>query len=239
MSKLYKNKFINKKYRVLPKLDVETKGFPTVLNSKGEEIPDKSFDDYYIPCTRGKSEIYYYGLDTTFGGNGKDEILCVLINSYSIGTDVESKLKDYIISYTDNNQIGVNAPKDKETLIYFYAKNIDLFAKLLKANTKGAKTIPPNSIKNLPHEKEVNKKNQYRGMPKDWWKEFSAYGNNITKKNHLSAKSTWSYVYSEFSKIVKRDIVTEANKENYKTSHYIHKIGLWEEFSQYMKKEGA
>jgi len=239
MSKLYKNKFINKRYRVIPKLDIETSSLPTVLNSKGEEVFDKSFDDYYIPCTRGNAEIYYYGKDTTFGGNGRDDILCAVINSYSIGDDVNEKLKDYVISSTNNFTNGVNAPPNKEVTVYFYAKDIDLFAKLLKAGTRGAKSIPPSSKKNLPHEREIDKTVNYKDMPKDWWKEFSAYGNNISKKNHISAKSTWSYIFNEFSNIVKRDIVAEAKSENYKTTHYIHKAGLWEEFSKYMIKEGA
>lgn len=233
MSNLYKNKFVKKIYRVLPKLDINTNNLPMLMNSKGEEIFDKSFDDYYIACTRGNAEIYFYEKGTT----PEKDVFKAIIYSYSVGGDVIDKLDKYILDSVSNRLDGKENPFSKEVEVSFYAKDISKFADLLKAKTRGAKSIYPNSTKNLPH--EIVKKNIYRGMPKGWWDEFLVLGRNIGTKNNIVAKSTWGFIYEDFSRIAKRDVVSEAEAENYKVSHYIHKIGLWEEFEKYMRKEGA
>ena len=223
MSSLYDNKFVKKIYRVIPHLDIHG-NLPTIMDSKGDTIFDKSFDDYYIPCGRGNAEIYFYEKGKT------NDTLCVTISSISVGNSVLKALKGYVIKSVDN---------DEEIDIYFFDKDLPLFAKELKAKVNGAKSIPPNSPKNLPHEKEaIPTFNDYKLMPKDWWTEYSVLAQSIAKKRKLVVNKVWSTIYDEFSKIVGINIVEESLKENYKPTHYIHKSGLWTQFEKYMR-DGA
>jgi len=228
---IFDNKYVKKIYRVLPQL-TEEGDLPRDLNGDVEE----SFDDYYIPCNRANAEIY-----TTSEVEDGKEIFVAYVPSRTIRGQLVKELKEFIIKETNNDKDAVSnvAPKgcDYESEFYFYDCDMKHFAKALNARTKGAK-MHPTDKSNLPiYAKEIIPQNKYSKMPKGWFNEFKKnYAIPIQKKEGLKATLLWDSIYSNFGKDAKKNVVKLSEKENYKTCHYIHKIGLWEEFETYLKR---
>ena len=225
---IYKNKHVQNIYRVIPHLTIAN-DFPR--DDKGEI--EKSFDDYYIPCSRVKAEIYTTGAKE----NGK-EVFVAYTPSRTVRNDLVKNLSKYIIkeSNNDTDKTCKVSPKSGtyESDLYFYDCDIKHFAKILKARTKGAKIKPTDKL-NLPH--DTHKYKAYDNMPKDWFKEFkSLYSVPIQRKEKIKVSLVWSVLYKDFGKSIGVNILEDSMKENYKCSHYIHKIGEWEAFVEYLKE---
>ena len=98
--------------------------------------------------------------------------------------------------------------------------------------------IKPTDKKNLPSYKESQVKlTPYDNMPKDWFPNFKKqYSIPLMKKDSIKASDVWENIYRGYGKRLKKNIVNTAKKQNYKTPHYIHKVGLWEDFENYLKE---
>ena len=226
---IYENKNVKKIYRVLPHLTDED-DFPR--DSKGEI--DSSFDDYYIPCNRVNSEIY-----TTDTIENKKEIFVAYVPSKTVRNDIAKKLSEYIIKEVNNDGDAICGVRPKgssyETEFYFYDCDLEKFAKLLRAKTNGAKSIKPTSDKNVPS--LVIKYEKYDKMPVGWFDEFKKqYSVPIQKSEGIKATLVWDVLYKDFGKTVKVNLVKKAKEDNYRTSHYIHKNGMWKKFEKYLTK---
>jgi len=125
---IYDNKYVKNIYNVEPVLSNGT-NFP-VKDGKINE----SFDDFIIPCNRSKCGFIY----TSHGFQDSNEILVGYITSTTVSKDILSKFSSCIIKYFDNEEKGRN----NETEFYFLDKDLDKFAKIVKAQTSGAKTSP-------------------------------------------------------------------------------------------------
>ena len=119
-------------YRVLGCLDLSTNDFPRDENGN----IDSSYDDLYIPCSRGKSVIKH-----TYEDN---KLVVCFYNKCSTARNVYKELKDKYkkldIEFEDSGEDG---------LIYFNADDIKKIATIVKPKTSGA-SIKWNSSKNLP-----------------------------------------------------------------------------------------
>jgi hypothetical protein len=141
---LYDNKYVCKKYRVLPKLDINGE-LPLINNKENNIVINPSYDDYYIPLQRVKGSEIYHSREVDANG----EILVALICSNSIGKKIHDKLIKKVIKAYDNISDSGKQPNEQEYEIYFYDKDIDFFAKEMKAMVSGAKSIHPLDTKNL------------------------------------------------------------------------------------------
>ena len=166
----YLEKFIGT-YRVMAEYDLQTNDFPR----DEEGNIDKSFEDLYIPCSRGKSVIKH-----TYD----DEVLVICFYDKSstaknVFNELKCKYKNIYLEYDD---CGTDA------LIYFKSEDIDKIATIVKPKTSGS-SIKWSSTKNLP-------KVEYTIPPKDL-NQFKKITEKLdrTQKMHFSKT-----VNSEFLK---------------------------------------
>lgn len=208
----YLEKYIGK-YRVVARYDLDTNDFP---RDEFGNI-DESFEDLYIPCSKGKSEIRH-----TY----QKDILCWYTPKPNVGKNVVKALE------SKKNKINFSYEETPEDfIIYFNEKNLDDIAKIVNPKTTGAK-IKPFSNKNLPKvlydmpEKDsvkldkllpdlpgIEKAQLMRQLTKDFDKEIQ------NKKGK------------------KYDIDLERKKSKLKPKQFIHSIGMWNDFLKFVEKE--
>ena len=110
---------------------------------------------------------------------------------------------------------------DKEMLIYFPDSCMIKFADILKPTTNGAKNSPF-SVKNLPKQKYT--------IPE---KDKSEYDNIVSR---LDNKLIMRKYNDEFLEKVNNNYKAEMKKTGIKSGkEYIHSIGKWDEYLDYLK----
>ena len=208
------------KYRVLPKLDLETNDIPR--NMYGEIA--EGYDDLYISCQYG-NEIYVYGCDSS-----RRMWLEAYIPSIGRGRNIIREIKRLGIEYS--NLIET----DEEVIFRFKAKDIEQVAILLKAKTSGA-GISPFSTRNLPKNKSVS-------IPTEKIEVYREITSVVDKKDLLIIHR----VTTDFlNKILEKSIKKTDKEFNYKTDikklmmsrqikEYIYYKGMWDEYLSYLKK---
>lgn len=203
----YLEKFIGT-YRVMAEYDLQTNDFPR----DEEGNIDKSFEDLYIPCSRGKSVIKH-----TYD----DEVLVICFYDKSstaknVFNELKCKYKNIYLEYDD---CGTDA------LIYFKSEDIDKIATIVKPKTSGS-SIKWSSTKNLP-------KVEYTIPPKDL-NQFKKITEKLdrTQKMHFSKT-----VNSEFLKQISTgfDAKEEQKKSRLGAKEYIHSINKWDEYIEFIK----
>lgn len=207
----YLEKYVGK-YRVMAEYDVLTEDFPRDENGK----IDESFEDLYIPCSKGKSKIMHTYRDGVLVWYTEK-----LITARNVKKELESKRNKIWFEYEET---------EAEALIYFNAKDIDEFAKLVNPKTNGA-SIKPFSDKNLPKpayvipDKDIKKLDN---LTKDLDKE---------KKMLVMRKLVSNFDDEIIKKKGKKFNLTEDRKSSrLKPKVYIHSIGMWDDFIKYVKK---
>ena len=204
---LYK-KFFGK-YRILAPIDSQTNDFPR--NGKG----DVDTEDFYIPCRTG-AEISHYGRD----------ILDVLIPSITRGRKLIKLCRE------NNIELYSIHEGDTEVSFRFHAKDIHFIADYLQARTQG-KNIRPFSLKNLPESDYVipnEKMDEYKKIISDVPKGDILILSQITK-DFMEKKLQKKYKRIDMPADMKRKKMSRQTKE------YIHCMGEWDNFLDYMKKE--
>lgn len=203
----YLEKFIGT-YRVMAEYDLQTNDFPR----DEEGNIDKSFEDLYIPCSRGKSVIKH-----TYD----DEVLVICFYDKSstaknVFNELKCKYKNIYLEYDD---CGTDA------LIYFKSEDIDKIATIVKPKTSGS-SIKWSSTKNLP-------KVEYTIPPKDL-NQFKKITEKLdrTQKMHFSKT-----VNSEFLKQISTgfDAKEEQKKSRLGAKEYIHSINKWDDYIEFIK----
>lgn len=203
----YLEKFIGT-YRVMAEYDLQTNDFPR----DEEGNIDKSFEDLYIPCSRGKSVIKH-----TYD----DEVLVICFYDKSstaknVFNELKCKYKNIYLEYDD---CGTDA------LIYFKSEDIDKIATIVKPKTSGS-SIKWSSTKNLP-------KVEYTIPSKDL-NQFKKITEKLdrTQKMHFSKT-----VNSEFLKQISIgfDAKEEQKKSRLGAKEYIHSINKWGDYIEFIK----
>lgn len=209
----YLEKYVGK-YRVLPELDLDTNDVPR--DEKGSIDP--TYDDLYIPCRKGYIK-----------NSAEDYYLCWFGDTLSLGRRVK---KDFEIAKIP---IYKYEETDIDVLIWFDIKYINKVASIVKPKTNG-KNIKPFSKRNFKKEKE---KASYTIPLKDYERYSSIMKDMSTVEKMQFARSC----NNNFSDIVVKKMGNNYNINeelydsglDYKT--FIHSIGLWEDYIEYVNNE--
>lgn len=215
------------KYRLKTAIDKITNDFPRDENGMLEQ------NDIYIDCMGG-SQITHYGRSTLMAyipslGRGHN-ILIAIAKELNVPED-----RNYEVLYSNLEKEGTIKDihdTDGEVEFKFDAKNIDFIAKYLKPKTSGA-GISPFSTKNLPKAKyEISEDNlrEYKvitdTVPKDKLLTLSQITNDFLFK-YLQKKKQYRAI----------NIKQDMRKKMLKSKEYIHCIGEWGNYLEYLKKE--
>lgn len=213
------------KYRVKAPCDESTLDFPR--NENGGV--DDEFDDQYIPCKRGEIRHTYRNT------RGKD-ILCWFCESNTTANNV---YKDIVEKYPDMWIEVDEGFEDYHNLIYFEASDIEKIASVVQPSTYGA-SIRPYSTKNLPKglytipEKDFEKYKKIIGTLKMEKMELAAFVRTVNKD--FSALQD-SKVIKKKKDYVNFSLTQKRSRLKYK--EYVHSMGLWEEYIDFIKKNAG
>ena len=196
-------------YRIKAPYDSKNQ-FPRKLNGTFEDI------DCYIDCQFG-NKIFYYGRNKLHGyipsiGRGRNIIKHINEN---FGSEIIFNIEE----------------TDEEVLFLFSTKDADKIIPLLKPKTSGA-NISPFSSKNLP-------KNKNYKIPDE---NLIAYKNIVAKISPESILTlthrTNDYLKSlATKKKTWEDIKADMALRGLKGKEYIHSIGKWNDYVNYLEKE--
>lgn len=219
-------------YRLKPNLDIHTNDFPRTDDGS----IDPSYDDIYIKCANG-SQIYHYGHSTLVGyipslGRGHNILIAIAKELKLISEDTKSR--DYGTLYSLLEKDGTVfdiMENDSEIEFKFHAKDIELIAKYLKPQTSGA-DISPFSSKNLP-------KSSYT-ISNEEIEEYKKITSSVSKDNKLLI----SHITNDFlNNILAKDrlyktvsMKSHMRQKMLKGKEYIHSMGYWDRYLQYLKE---
>ena len=198
------------KYRLKVPINKATNDFSRKLNGTYEDI------DMFIECQYGNKVFH-------FGGS----ILQAYVPSIGRGHNVIKAIKEQF----HGDIIFDIEETDSEILFKFNYKDSDNIIPLLKPKTNGA-NISPFSSKNLPRNKEYK-------IPDE---EFSIYKEIVAKipseRILTLTHSTNHYLKSLATKKNTWDnIRADMKLKGLKGKEYIHSIGKWSEYIEYLRKE--
>ena len=169
----------------------------------------------YIDCYKN-IRIYHYG----------NRILIAYIPSIGRGHNIIKAIKGEL----GDDVIYSIEETDSEILFKFNAKHMEDLEKYLKPKTNGA-SISPFSSRNLPKSKYkipdgdlVVYKDIVGKLPRERIIDITHTSNNYLK-SLVTKKNTWE------------DIKADMAKKCLKTKEYIHSIGKWSEYIDYLRKE--
>ena len=234
-------------YRCQAIYDIDTGLF--LRNSDAEKtLVD---EDIFIPCA-GNDMIYDYD-------SGKS-ILIAHFNSRQRGRRIvqellgeeQSKListyKDGIYSYFDYSKVNdldlmiyEIQENDKELWFKFNGnKNLHIIAKKMKPKKPMSSKTAYNS-KYLPsHQEKLDKNNATKKTyktyvtPKDYYKIMQKeILPKISKARKIKINESLNLCYEKFGEFKNINFVDQAEIDNYKTNHYIHRLKMWDEFVKF------
>lgn len=197
------------KYRLRANIDKSTNNFPREYNDQFSD------NDVYIDCQKN-IRIHHYGkqiLETYIPSIGR---------GHNIIKAIQSELgKDIIYNIVET---------DSEILFQFNSKHMEQLEPYLKPKTSGADRSPFSS-KNI-------QKSKYE-IPDE---ELSAYKKIVENipQNQLIAivHTTNNYLKSlATKKNTLEDIKSDMTLKGLKNKEYIHSIGKWDEYINYLNKE--
>lgn len=196
-------------YRLRTEIDKKTNTFPREYNG------EFATNDVYIDCHKN-IRIHHYG----------KSILEAYIHSLGRGRNIvkaiNQELGDDIIFHIEET--------DEEILFRFHSKNMDKLEKYLKPKTNGADRSPfstknlPKSKYIIPDEDLVEYKKIIEKIPKNQLITI-VHRTNDFLQSLTTKKNTWE--------IIKSDMALKGIKGK----DYIHSIGKWEEYINYLRKE--
>lgn len=235
-------------YRIKVPYDTSTNQFPRDLKGNYEDI------DCYIDCAKNV-KVFYYGRSIlqayipsiTYGRNIIRMIYSEYINPNNTNKEekpftikgIETTKTTYAIIDKDlfkkdlhkkDSLIFDIEETDQEVLFKFKSNSDKIILPLLKPKTSGA-SISPFSSKNLPKNKDYKipdgELNTYKqiisNLPQNQLILIGKYTTNFIKT--LETKNTtWE------------DIKSDMAKKCLKGKEYVHSIGKWNEYLEYLKE---
>ncbi len=228
----YLMKFVGK-YRVKTNLDLETNDVPRDEHG----VIDPDFDDIYIKCAKN-AQIYHYGDDVLVAyvpslGRAHNILIAMAKDLHLIPE--ESASRDYETLYSTLNQDGTiyDIRENSEEIEFkFRAKDIEFVAKYLQPQTSGA-SISPFSSKNLP-------KASYE-IPTEDLEEYLRITSVVPKKDKLKVGHLQKRFIKDILSIDNSykdiDFKSDMKKKMLKGKEYIHSIGAWDKYMNYLQQE--
>ncbi|MBQ4523564.1 MAG: hypothetical protein IJA10_11535 [Lachnospiraceae bacterium] len=195
------------KYRLKAPIDLSTNTFSRNFNGGFEDI------DVYVDC-KNNIQIYYYGRS----------ILEVYIPSLGRGHNIIKAINEEFIE----NIIFDIKETSEEVMFKFKASDMNKLEKYLKPKTNGA-NISPFSVKNIKSSKYV--------IPNEELNTYKKLIENIPKNQLITiAHTTNSFLQSlATKKNPYENIKADMALKGLKNKEYIHSIGKWEEYIDYLK----
>lgn len=196
-------------YRLRTEIDKKTNTFPREYNG------EFATNDVYIDCHKN-IRIHHYGksiLEAYIPSLGRGRNIIKAINQ---------ELGDDIIFHIEET--------DEEVLFRFHSKNMDKLEKYLKPKINGADRSPF-STKNLPKSKYI--------IPDEDLVEYKKIIEKIPKNQLITiVHRTNDFLQSLVTKkntleMIKSDMALKGIKGK----DYIHSIGKWKEYIEYLRKE--
>lgn len=212
-------------YRVKAFYDLNTNDYPRIL--KGDSmVIDPSFDDLYIPCKNKNYIMHHQG-----------NVLIAIVSTISKGHNIIKQL--FEDKYGENSSSGISyndlynqlikddiilkvEETDKETLIYFSDSIIKKIAEFLKPQVNGS-GISIFSTKNLPKQKYI--------IPEDDLKQYKDIISIIENKLEIRK------INGEFLNFINKDYKSDIKAKGLKVKEYIHYIGKWDIYLQFLKNK--
>ena len=207
------------KYRVKAHYDLDTNDF--VRDTEGEL--DDSFGDFYLSGRSGieihhgvGSELACYVPKLQLGNN-------VLRSYYNamIGSEGKKSIDKIVTELKEHGYVNDVDVLSIEVFFTFDAKYLDDLAPIVKLKTSGA-TISPFSVRNLPRKPYT--------IPK---KDMDLYKKS---KGELTGLQISRLQDAFIREKCDKDFKTKMKKEMLKANQYIHKLGLWEDYCNYIKE---
>ena len=171
--------------------------------------------DCYIDCYKN-AKIFHYG----------QSILESYIPSLGRGRNIVKAIQQNL----DKNIIFNITETDSEVIFQFKAMNMDILEEYLKPKTSGSK-ISPFSSKNLPKNKEYKIPNEELLLYQDIIRKIGrnrileiSHRTNDYLKSLITKKNTWD------------DIKMDMSLKGLSGKNYIHSIGKWDEYINYLEK---
>ena len=195
------------KYKLLAPYDKKTNQFPRKLDGTFEDI------DVFISCANNIT-ISYYG----------KSILEAYVPSIGRGRNIVKSIQLEL----DNDIIFNIKETSQEVLFQFKAQDMEKLEKYLKPKTNCANRSPFSS-KNLP-------KMKYK-IPDEDLLRYKDLMTNLSKKDVLSfGLYTNNFIKSLVTKKnTLEDIKADMKLKGLKGKEYIHSIGKWNEYIEYLK----
>lgn len=197
------------KYKLLAPYDKRTNQFPRKLDGTFEDI------DVYISCANNIT-ISYFG----------KSILEVYIPSIGRGRNVVKAIQ----SELGDNIIFNIKETSQEVLFQFKAQDMEKLEKYLKPKTNCANRSPfsnknlPKTKYKIPDEDLLRYKDLMKNLSQKEVLSFGLYTNNFIK-SLVSKKNTLDNIKADMA------------VKGLKGKEYIHSIGKWIEYIEYLKKE--
>ena len=197
-------------YRLKTPYDLSTNQFPRKLDGTYEDM------DIYISCQHD-IKIFYYGRNTL------QAYIPSLIRGHNIIKAINEKF--------EQDKIFDIEETDSEVLFKFKTKDADDIIPLLKPRTSGA-NISPFSSKNLPKNKDYK-------IPDEDLVKYKSIVAKIPKECILDiTHTTQKYIKSLVTKSnTWDDIKSDMALKCLKGKEYIHSIGVWDKYIDYLRKE--
>ena len=198
------------KYRIKCEYDKHKNQFPRKIDGTFED------GDCYIDCYKNV-KVFHYG----------NKILEAYFPSLMRGKNIMKAIQEEY----GNDVIFSIKETDSELFFRFHANDMDRLEKYLKPKTNGA-DISPFSSKNLPKNKDykipdetlIAYKEILAKIPSEHILALTHSTNNYLK-SLATKKNTWE------------DIKADMKLKGLKAKEYIHSIGEWDNYINYLKEE--
>jgi len=223
-------------------------------------------DDIYIDCPNGdmiydidsKAKIMQVYCANRAKGKNKIKKMCKDILDKEFSKLAKTKVESSY-TFTDYSKLNKLYEKNENWFIFniiegdeelcfdFYLSDFSKVIKYIKPYKANALKSPFNKIYLPSYQDKLKKDKAIRdsfvkySLPKDVWKLAKIQCQILAKEKHLKIGKAHEYAYSEFGKNKNRDFAIEAISQpegKYKIPHYLHKIGLFEEFVNFLESQG-
>ena len=207
----YLRKYIGT-YRVFAEYDLSTNDF---VRNPDTGLIDNNFDDLYLLSKKNNIKIFH---------DYRNNLLCYipsLKKGNRLVKQIQSEYPDLIFDIIDTSE---------EVTFKFKANNLEKIVKFIPLKTNGA-NISPFSVKNLPKEHyQIPSQDlaQYKNIIKDSSKDeyFIIKQGNRDFDSVIVEKSTYMSSLN--------DLKSDKRKKKLKGKEYIHSIGLWKEYIDFL-----
>lgn len=215
---------------------------------KGAQLYDFSSKrgilEFYCPSSQKGHSILKQYYDTLYGDSEKFNIENTNSNTnekyYTYDWD---GLVNHINSLNDDRLFHVT-DLDNEVLFRFKFKYANLVIPFIKPKLISKGAASPFSNKHLPsHKEKLRAKRELEASyntyktPKGYYDKVKNLLPMLSRKWSCKSDETLRTIQDKFNTYIGKDLIKQAQEENYKYNHYLLKNNLWNEFEDFIESE--